>query len=48
VINKKKFKKHIHPDFVNAMKEAPFRTTFMAFYREKFGGDKWIKSNISV
>jgi len=24
------FKKHIHPDFVNAMKETPFGTIFMA------------------
>jgi len=42
------FKKHIHPDFVNAMKEMPFGTIFIAFYNEKFGGDKGLKSNISV
>ena len=30
------------------MKETPFDTIFMAFYSEKFGGDKGLKSNISV
>ena len=44
----RKFKKHIHPDFVNAMNETPFGTIFIAFYNEKFGGDKGLKSNISV
>ena len=44
----KRFKKHIHPDFVNPLKEIPFDTTFRAFYREEFGGDKGLKSNISV
>jgi len=43
-----KFKKHIHPDFVNAMKEMLFGIIFMAFYNEKFRGDKGLKSNISV
>ena len=36
----KKFKKHIHLDFVNAMKETPFGAIFMTFYNEKFEGDK--------
>ena len=44
----KKFKKHIHLDYVNAMKETLCGTIFMAFYDEKFGGDKGLKSNISV
>ena len=44
----KRFKKHIHPDFVNAMKETSFGTTFMTLYNEKSGGDKGLKSNISV
>ena len=44
----RKFLKHIHPDFVNAMKETPFSIIFMAFYNKKFGGDKGLKSNISV
>jgi len=44
----KRFKKHINFDFVNAMKETPFGTTFMAFYSENFGVDKGMKSNISV
>ena len=44
----KKFKKHIHPDFVSAIKEMPFGVIFMAFYNEKFGGDKGLKSNIIV
>ena len=43
-----KFKKHIHPYFVNAMEEIPFSKIFMAFYNEEFGGDKGLKSNISV
>ena len=30
------------------MKETPFGSIFMAFYNEKFGGDKGLKSNISV
>ena len=44
----KRFKKHIHLDFVNAMKETSFGTTFMALYIEESGGDKGLKSNISV
>jgi len=44
----KRFKKHIRPDFVNAMKKTSFGTTFVTFYSEKFGGDKGLKSNISV
>jgi len=44
----KKFKKHIHSDFVNEMKETPFGAIFMTFYNEKFGGDKGLKLNISV
>ena len=30
------------------MKETPFSTIFMTFYNEKFGGDKGLKSDISV
>ena len=41
-------KKHIQADFVNAMKEIPFGTIFIAFYDEEFGADKGMKSNISV
>ena len=44
----KKFKKRIHPNFVNTMREIIFSTIFMTFYSEKFGGDKGLKSNISV
>jgi len=44
----RKFKKHIQADFVNAMKKTPFGLIFMAFYNEKFGGEKGLKSNISV
>jgi len=44
----KNFKKHIHADFINAIKEIPFGTIFMVFYTEKFRGDKGLKSNISV
>ena len=44
----RKFKEHIHPDFVNAMKKTPFGAIFMAFYNEKFGGDKSLKLNIGV
>jgi len=44
----RKFKKNIQADFVNAMKETPFGAIFMAFYNEKFGADKGLKSNISV
>ena len=44
----KKFKKYIHLDYVNAMKETLCGTIFMAFYVEEFGGDKGLKSNISV
>ena len=42
------FKKHIQADFVNAMRETPFGPIFMAFYNEEFGGDKHLKSNISL
>ena len=44
----RKLKKHIHADFVNEMKEAPFGSIFMAFYNEEFGADKGLKSKISV
>ena len=44
----RKFKKHIHPDFINAMKETPFDTIFMTFYNEELGGDKRLKLNISI
>ena len=44
----RKFKKHIHSYFVNAMKEMSFGAIFMAFYNEEFGGDKDLKSNICV
>jgi len=30
------------------MKETPFGAIFMAFYNEKYKGDKDLKSNISV
>ena len=43
----RKLKKHIHPDFINAMEETPFCTIFMTFYNEKFGGDKGL-NRISV
>ena len=44
----RKFKKYIQADFVNAMKETPFGSIFMAFYNEDFGAEKDLKSNISV
>ena len=44
----RRFKKHIHSDFVNAMKETLFRNIFMTFYSDDFGADKDLKSNISV
>ena len=42
------FKKEIHSDFINAMKDTPFGPIFMAFYNEKFGINKSLKSKISV
>ena len=42
------FKKHIQAYFVNTMRDTPFGPIFMAFYSEKFGGDKGLKSNISL
>ena len=30
------------------MKEMPFGAVFMAFYNEKLGGDKGLKSNINI
>ena len=44
----RKFKKLIRADFVGAMKETSFGPIFMAFYNEEFGGEKGLKSNISV
>jgi len=44
----KRFKKHIYSDFVNAMKDTSFRTTFMTFYNEDFDTDKGLKLNITV
>ena len=41
------FKKHIQANFVDAMKMTPFGPIFMAFYNEKFGAKKGLKSNIS-
>ena len=43
----KRFKKHIHSDFINVMKDTPFGPTFVTFYNEKFGAKKGLKSNIS-
>jgi len=44
----RKFKKHIHADFVDAMKETLFGPIFMAFYNEEFDTEKGLKSNISL
>ena len=45
---RRKFKKHIQADFLDAMKDTPFGPIFMAFYNEEFGTEKGLKSNISV
>ena len=41
----KKFKKCIQADFLEAIKNTPFGSIFMAFYNEEFGGEKGLKYN---
>ena len=44
----RRFKKNIHSNFVNAMKDIPFGVIFLAFYNKDFGKERTLKSNTSV
>jgi len=48
VRNHKGIQKYIQADFVNTMRKTPFGPIFMAFYNEEFGGNKGLKSDISL